>query len=229
MTVIGYARVSTGDQGENGVGLEVQREAIKAECARRGWALSRIEEDVLSARSMNRPGLQTALDACRSGEVAGIVVAKLDRLSRSVVDFGRLLREATRGGWNIVGLDFGLDLGTPQGKLVGNLLMSVAEWEREMAGQRTREALAVRRAEGVRLGRPRTLPDKVAARIVRLHRRGKSLRAIAAALNDGAVPTAHGGACWYAATVRAVLVSRNAYVPPPPLRSAKAIVASLPG
>jgi DNA invertase Pin-like site-specific DNA recombinase len=80
--VIGYLRVSTDEQGANGAGLDAQRLAIEAECKRRGWQLVRIEEDVLSGRSLNRPGLQRALQACASGEVAGVVVAKLDRLSR---------------------------------------------------------------------------------------------------------------------------------------------------
>jgi DNA invertase Pin-like site-specific DNA recombinase len=120
-----------------------------------GFELARIEQDVLSAKSMNRPGLRAALDACRSGEVAGIVVAKLDRLSKSVIDFGKLLAEANGGGWNIVGLDFGLDLSTPQGKLVANLLMSAAEWEREVIGQRTREGLAAKR-----FGRSRPHSDR---------------------------------------------------------------------
>src|SRR5947209_6425824 len=83
-------------------GLEAQRRAIKAECERRGWQLARIEQDVLSGRNMNRPGLLSALEACRSGEVSGIVVAKLDRLSRSLVDFATLLSEAQAKGFNVV-------------------------------------------------------------------------------------------------------------------------------
>jgi DNA invertase Pin-like site-specific DNA recombinase len=203
-TVIGYVRVSTEDQGATGAGLDAQRGAIVAECARRGWQLARIEEDVLSAKTMKRPGLQAALAACRSGEVGGVVVAKLDRLSRSVIDFGRLLAEARQDGWNIVGLDFGLDLSTPQGKLVAQLLMSVAEWEREIIGQRTREALAVKRAQGVRLGRPRGVTDSVAKRIRAARKRGQPYAQIAARLNRDEVPTGQGGARWHASTVRAV-------------------------
>jgi predicted site-specific integrase-resolvase len=89
--VVGYTRVSTEEQGTNGAGLDAQRTAIRAECDRRSWDLVRIHEDVLSGRSMNRPGLQNALAACRGGEAIGLVVAKLDRLSRSIVDFGNLL------------------------------------------------------------------------------------------------------------------------------------------
>jgi integrase len=68
---------------------------------------------------MKRPGLQAALTACRSGEVGGIVVAKLDRLSRSVIHFGHLLEEASKKKFNVVALDLGLDLSTPRGELLG--------------------------------------------------------------------------------------------------------------
>jgi len=76
--VVGYIRVSTEEQGGSGAGLEAQRDAIRGECERRGWALLRIDEDVLSGRTMRRPGLQVALESCRAGDVSGLVVAKLD-------------------------------------------------------------------------------------------------------------------------------------------------------
>ncbi len=75
-----------------------------------------------------------------------MVVAKLDRLSRSVVDAGRLLEEARKGRFNIVALDLGLDLSTPTGELVANVLAAVAQWERRMIGLRTSEALQVKMA-----------------------------------------------------------------------------------
>lgn len=82
--------------------------------------------------------------------------------------------------------------------------MSVAEWEREMIGQRTRDALAVKRSEGVRLGRPPTLDSQTVSRIRRERKRGKTLAAIAEGLIADQVPTAHGGR-WHAATIRTVL------------------------
>ncbi len=204
-TVVGYVRVSTDQQGEQGAGLEAQRKAICSECERRGWELARIEEDVLSGKNMKRPGLEAALGACRAGEVGGIVVAKLDRLSRSVIDFGTVLAEANKGGWNVVGLDFGLDLSTPQGKLVANVLMSVAEWEREVIGQRTRGGLAVKRAQGVQVGRPRAIPASVVRRVKSARTRGHSYAKIAERLNEAGVPSAHQGRRWYPSTIRAVL------------------------
>jgi DNA invertase Pin-like site-specific DNA recombinase len=206
--VIGYARVSTEDQGVRGIGLSAQKAAIRAECDRRGWTLLRVEEDTESGKTMKRPGLQAALASCRSGDASGIVAAKLDRLSRSVIDFARLLEEARKRHFNVVALDLGLDLSTPQGELVANILASTAQWERRIIGQRTKEALAVKKAQGVRLGRPRTLPSSVVGRIRRERTSGRSFAAIAAGLNRDEVPTAQGGREWYPATVRYVLVGR---------------------
>ena len=162
-TVIGYVRVSTEEQGLSGAGLEAQEKAIRAECARRGWQLARIESDVLSGKNLTRPGLQAALAACSSGEVSGIVVAKLDRLSRSLKDFADLLERAKRDGFNVVALDLGVDLSTPGGEFLANVMASIAQWERRIIGQRTKDALAVRREQGVRLGRPRAIPEEVRA------------------------------------------------------------------
>lgn len=205
-SVVAYIRVSTDDQGANGAGLDAQKAVIEAECSRRGWTLLRTEQDTLSGKSVNRPGLQAALDSCRSGEANGIVVAKLDRLSRSIVDFGHLLEEAQKEGFNVVALDLGLDLSTPQGELVANVIASVAQWERRIIGQRTREALAAKKRQGVAIGRPPTLPAKVVARIKRQRKAGKTFAEIAEALNRDQVPTAQGGRAWYPATVRAVLL-----------------------
>jgi DNA invertase Pin-like site-specific DNA recombinase len=178
--------------------------------ARRGWQLVGIEQDIESGRSTrNRPGLGRALDACRSRTVSGVVVAKLDRLSRSIVDFGGLVEEARTRGFNVVAIDLGVDLSTPQGELIANVLASVAQWERRIIGQRTREALAVKREQGVRLGRPRSVPAAVVAKIRRAEKRGRTLTEIAKNLNARGVPTARGGRCWYPATVRQVLLQNR--------------------
>jgi DNA invertase Pin-like site-specific DNA recombinase len=81
-----------------------------------------------------------------------------------------------------------------------------SQFERRLISQRTKEALAVKKASGVRLGRPPTMPQAVMRRIQRQRARGDSLRKIAADLNEDEVPTAQGGARWYAATVRHVLL-----------------------
>ena len=147
---VGYVRVSTGEQGESGLGLKAQVAAVRAACEQRGWELVSVREEVKSgSRADNRPVLVEVLASLRCGEADAVVVAKLDRLSRSVVDAGRLLEEARKRGFNIVALDLGLDLSTPTGELVANVLAAVAQWERRMIGVRTSEAMQVKiRAAG---------------------------------------------------------------------------------
>jgi DNA invertase Pin-like site-specific DNA recombinase len=210
--VVGYVRVSTDEQALSGLGLAAQRSAIDAECARRGWTLVAVHEDALSGKSLNRPGMAAALGAVESGAASAIVVAKLDRLSRSLVDFASLMARAQSGGWNLVALDLGIDLTTAAGEFMANVMASAAQWERRIIGQRTRDALAVKRAQGVRLGRPQEVAVDVVTRIRGAHQAGAGWSAIARQLNAEAVPTTHGGAKWYPSTVRAVALSAAAAV-----------------
>lgn len=203
--VIGYVRVSTREQGDSGLGLAAQRAAITAECTRRGWVLERIYEDVASGKDTDRPGLASALAALQSGLVGALVVAKLDRLSRSTRDFADLLETAEAQRWALVVLDLGVDTATPSGQLVVNVIAALAQWERQIIGARTKEGLAEAKARGTRVGRPSTIPPDVRARIARQHAAGTSLAAIARELSADGVPTGQGGARWYASSVKAVL------------------------
>jgi DNA invertase Pin-like site-specific DNA recombinase len=206
MQVIGYVRVSTDEEGVSGAGLEAQRTAIVAECAHRGWHLVDVLEDAgYSAKDLRRPGIQAAVEMLRRGDARGLVVAKLDRLSRSMLDFTTLMATAQKQGWALVALDCAVDTTTPAGEAMANVLATFAQFERRLIAQRTREALAVKRAQGVRLGRPLAMPAKVRRRIIRDREKGASLSAIATALNKEGVPTAHGGVRWHASTVRAAL------------------------
>ena len=208
MQVIGYVRVSTEEQRASGAGLAAQRAAILAECQRRGWQLVDVVEDRgYSAKDLRRPGIRAALDELRRGEAQGLVVAKLDRLSRSMLDFTAIMTTAQRESWALVALDCAVDTTTPAGEAMANVLATFAQFERRLIGQRTREALAAKRAQGVRLGRPRSLPPRTVRRIRRERDQGAPLARIADALNADRVPTAHGGECWYPSTVRAVLRS----------------------
>jgi DNA invertase Pin-like site-specific DNA recombinase len=203
--VIGYIRVSTREQGDSGLGMAAQRSAIEAECARRGWILQDVYADVASGKDTNRPELRKALAAVESGLVDGLVVAKLDRLSRSLVDFAGLLQQSTTQGWGLVVLDLGVDTSTPSGRLVANVMASVAQWEREQISTRTRDALAEVRLRGGSVGRPSGVTDDVTRRIQRERADGRSLGAIANALNADGVPTAQGGAKWHPSTVKSIL------------------------
>jgi DNA invertase Pin-like site-specific DNA recombinase len=210
--VLGYVRVSTDEQHASGAGLDAQRAAIRAEADRRGWQLLDVigEATGASSATLQRAGLQDVLARLDAGEADVLVVAKLDRLSRSVAQGAQVMERAQRRGWSLVALDFGLDTTTPAGEMVANVILSTAQYERRLIGQRTRDALAAKRAAGVRLGRPQSLSDAVVARVAAERAAGRSFRAIAAALQADGVPTARGGATWHASAVRAVAESQRA-------------------
>jgi len=206
-TVVGYVRVSTDEQADSGAGLAAQRAAIAAEAERRGWTLLAVHEDAgASGKSLSgRLGLQAALGAVQSGEASSLVVAKLDRFSRSLLDFADLTERSRRQGWALVALDLGVDTTTPSGEMMANVLAVFAQFERRLIGQRTKEALAQKRAAGVRLGRPRALPASTDELIVTLRRNGLTLPAIAAQLTQSGVATGQGGK-WHPTTVRRILL-----------------------
>lgn len=203
---VGYVRVSTDEQARSGLGLADQREKITREANHRGWDLEIIEDNG-SGKDLDRPGIRKALARLAAGDADALVVAKLDRLSRSIFDFADLVRRATREGWSVAALDIGVDTSTINGKLLANMMMVLAEWERDLIGERTQDAMrAARTLPGFAgYGRPILTPDAVAGRIAALRASGESFRAIAATLNDENIPTAHGGSQWWPSTVRDIL------------------------
>ena len=207
--IVGYIRVSTTDQAENGVGLEAQRRDIEAEAERRGWSVVSILEDHASGKTTKkRKALDAAITLLEGGAADALVVTKLDRLSRSLVDFGHLLERSRDNGWGLVVLDMSLDMTTPVGEMTANTLMNFAEFERRMISQRTRDGLAVRRSQGARLGRSSTLDARVVRRMAREREAGRSYSRIARGLNDDGIPTGQGGQQWWPSTVRKVLTRR---------------------
>src|SRR5437764_12557012 len=114
-------------------------------------------------------------------------LAELDRLSRSMMDFTSLMNRAQRNGFALVALDCAVDTTTPAGEAMANVLATFAQFERRLISQRTKDALAAKRAQGVRIGRPRQVPRPVVTRIVRDRKGGKTLSAIAEALNRHSV------------------------------------------
>lgn len=199
MRVIGYLRVSTADQD---YGIEVQRATIQAEADRREWDVTFIADQGETGKNANRPGLERARALLHDGDYEALVVAKLDRLSRSVVDFGNLLREASP--WAIVALDLGIDMTTPTGRLVAHIMIAVAEWEGDTISSRTRDALAQAKRNGVHLGARVKMDPAAERRIVRLRRRGLSFARIAADLNArGLKPPS--GVKFHPSTVNAVM------------------------
>lgn len=212
-TVVGYVRVSTDEQAASGAGLQAQRAAITAEAARRGWTVVawQADEGISGSKGVaHRPGLGYAIDLIESGHACALMVAKTDRVARSLRTLLAVIDHIERAGGMVVAVDGSIDTASAAGRFQTQIMGSVAELERALISDRTKAALAVRRAQGVRLGRPSALPAEVVEHILDAHERGDSLRLIAAKLTADAVPTAQGGARWYASTVRAVLDGQDA-------------------
>lgn len=138
--IVGYCRVSSEAQGADGYGLEAQEQAIVRACEARGWEAPRLVREVASGSKMGRPELSVLLDELERHDV--LMVARLDRLTRSIGHFAQLMDFAKSEGWEIVCLDPAVDMTTPYGRAMAGMAAVFAQLERELISQRTREALA---------------------------------------------------------------------------------------
>ena len=209
MKAIGYVRVSTDRQAEQGVSLEAQESKIRAMATVQGARLLDVIVDGgESAKNLNRPGLQRLLALVESG-VEAVIVAKLDRLTRSVRDVCGLLELFEKRKVALISFAESLDTGSAAGRLVITIMGAVSQWEREAIGERTRDALRHKRTSGERVGNIRfgfrlstdgkhVEPDPgeqaVLTEIRHLRQNGHTLRGIAAALNQRALRTRRGSA-----------------------------------
>lgn len=211
-TAVLYLRVSTSEQALSGLGIEAQRATATAYATRKGLTIvdEFCDEGISAKRLDSRPGALAALAAVRRGRAAGLLVAKMDRLSRSVVDGAGLMESARREGWALHFADLDIDTSTPAGEMAANIIISGSQYERRLISQRTRDALAAKRARGERLGAAPALPLEVTRRIVRERGEGRTFQEIADDLTADGIPTARGKQRWYPATIRAVVTSDNA-------------------
>ena len=209
---ISYLRVSTDAQGRSGLGLEAQQAAVSTYLNGGSWELVDTFTEIESGRNSDRPELAKALAACKKLK-ATLVVAKLDRLSRSVAFLARMLE---------ANVDFVACDNPHANKLMIHMLAAFAEHERDQISARTKAALAAAKARGVRLGGPKLAEaqakGQVAQRVDAANRAVNimpvireiqaagvtSLNAIAQTLNARGVPTARGGQ-WYASGVKNLL------------------------
>jgi len=207
---IPYYRVSTDRQGRSGLGLDAQRAAAHSYTSGRGPILTEYTE-IESGRKIDRPELAKALAECRRRK-AVLVIARLDRLARNVHFISGLMES----GVEFIACDM-----PHANRLTLHILAAVAEHERELISQRTREALAAAKARGQKLGSPNPLPALAQARAVsqanahrfadtvrplvqRLHDQGESLNGIARELNQRDIPTSRGRQ-WHAIQIKNLL------------------------
>jgi DNA invertase Pin-like site-specific DNA recombinase len=199
--MLGYVRVSTDEQERSGLGVEAQTNAIVTECDRRGWTVEIVADLGASGKHVNSQ-LRQALDLLRTGQADGLVVAKLDRLARSVRHASAIIDDARAQDWSLVVLDNAIDLTTPGGRAMANMLATFAELEREMIATRTREALAARKARGEHNGRRSAIPAGLLRRIVVSRDAGASYGRIARELADERYLSPTGLPTWHESTVR---------------------------
>jgi len=194
--VVGYVRVSTERQATEGQSISAQEGRIRAYASASGLTVDRIYiENGASGKDTNRPSLARLLDDL--DQIAVVMVYKFDRISRSVVDLYSLLERFQSAGIAFKSVSEGVDTGTAVGKFMLNVLAGLAQMERELIGERTRDTLAHKKEKGEHCGRVpygfRMAEDGTLrkdpgqqediATIKRLRRSGKSVRQISARLS----------------------------------------------
>jgi site-specific DNA recombinase len=213
---ISYSRVSTESQASEGISIDAQEARIAAYCAAMGWPLSEVIRDAgCSAKTLKRPGIGKILQWVREGSVERIVVARLDRATRSVSDLNHLIQLCGKHDTALVSIAEVLDTASAGGRLVCNLLAVVAQWTREQIGENTANALAHKRQQRQAYGRtpfgfirqdkaivPHPQEQVVKAEAIRMDRAGASFREI------GAMLTERTGRFWGPSSTRAMLRSK---------------------
>jgi len=223
LRVIAYTRVSTSDQAESGVSLPAQLAKTAAYASLYDLEIvETIVDPAKSAKSLDRPGLQRALEMLKDGQADGLLIVKLDRLTRSVADWQILIDEyfGEKAGKTLFSVSDSIDTRTAAGRLVLNVLLSVAQWERETTAERTREALQHKIRCGERCGKIRYGFDlcedgkflhenveeqQVIGTIRDLRAAGRSLQQIADELTARNIPTKEGNIKWLHTAVNRIL------------------------
>ena len=206
MKVIGYARVSTDEQAKSGLGLEAQIAKIRSYADLFELTVTEIViDDGISGKNLKRPGLIKAIRAIKAGDAEGMLVAKLDRLTRNVADLGTLVQNVFDKA-ELYSVSEQINTKNAAGRLVLNVLVSVAQWERETICERTSDALQAKKARGEKTGGnipfgfevvsgkliENEAEQAVIEKIKELRANGLSLRKIADRLNEEGIGTKTG-------------------------------------
>ena len=205
---IAYLRVSTDKQADKGISLDAQQDKVRAYASLYDLDLIEVIVDAgESAKTLDRPGLQQALFMLKTGKADALLVVKLDRLTRSVVDLGKLIETYfAPGKAALLSVSEQIDTRSASGRLVLNILASVSQWERETIAERTRDAMRHKQAQGeyiggetpygFRLADGELLEDAAEQEVIQkakdFQKAGLSLRKIAAELDKQGIKTRRG-------------------------------------
>jgi site-specific DNA recombinase len=223
--VNGYRRVSTDEQASSGLGLAAQEAKIRAYCDLYELDLIRIITDEgESGKSLDRPGMAELLTELRRRKdgIDGVVIAKLDRLTRSLRDWADLIDEffSEKAAKRLFSVGDSIDTRTAGGRLVLNVLMTVAQWEREIIGERTKDALQAKIAKGERCGRvrfgydlagdgrslvPNQAEQEAIARMKEWKAQGHSYRDLVKLVEGLGIETKEGSRLWRPMTIKRIL------------------------
>jgi site-specific DNA recombinase len=217
---IGYVRVSTEQQANEGVSIELQIEKIKQYCELYNYELLDIVVDAgISAKSLKRPGITNVLHMLDNNEADALIVYKLDRLTRSLADWSILIKDYfnDKSGKTLLAVMDQIDTSTAAGRMCLNLMMTVYQWEREVISERTKAALHHKKLKGQPLGSakfgeninkvnlsPNLTEQEIINLIIQLRSAGNTLQQIADHLNENNYLTKRSKQ-WYAKTVKNVI------------------------
>ncbi len=219
---VGYTRVSTDMQSDEGVSLEAQAKKLTASATMRDVELE-LFSDAASGKNLDRPAMKRLLDLVKGGKVASVTVYKLDRLTRSVYDLITLIDLLESQGTALVSLTESINTSSATGRLFVQLIGMIAEWERGVIAERTRDALRHMKAtgkvynhlpygfdrDGDRLV-PNEIEHQVALDIIGLVDAGETLRDIAKALNRSGLRAKKGG-LWVHTSIQNIVLHRDVY------------------
>lgn len=171
-TKVGYARVSS-----TGQSLDVQLEKLTA------FGCERIYKEKRSGRTANRPEFQSCMDYLREGDT--LVITRLDRLARSVVHLAKLAKRFEEENIDLIVIDQNIDTSTSTGRLMFNMLASIAEFESDLRSERQAEGIAKAKENGVKFGRPSKLTDELCRNIYEGRTAGTTIGQLAKQFNLG--------------------------------------------
>ncbi|WP_422930081.1 recombinase family protein [Singulisphaera sp. PoT] len=233
---IGYIRVSTEEQARGGFSLLDQESKLRKYADLHELNLiDVIADEGASAKTLKRPGIAKALEVLRNRQAEGLLIAKLDRLTRRLKDWSTLIDDyfSDKGGCKLHSVNDHVDTSNATGRMMLNIIVTIAQWERETISERTADGLRKKRELNERCGNVRygfdldltgpvnkrggvarlvENPEEQAAiaMMKALREDGESLRAIAEVLEKNGIKTKEGLTKWSAEAIRRILAWKAA-------------------